>query len=161
MSTWPVGSDIRDRTRQRNEEILRTLGLIPMMDNSSRRELGRLGNVPSSRQIHRRPPGRAPLGCAWNSSIGAYVRLDGQIVMPRLNRVLQSPITKKPETGNLTTTKREKLVGGNCSICLEDPAVVCFVPCGHICSCSSCASSVSCCPICRSHIDQKIEAYVS
>ena len=39
-----------------------------------------------------------------------------------------------------------------CKICISDEATIVFLPCGHLGSCSTCASSLIYCPICRTLI---------
>ncbi|XP_020299049.1 E3 ubiquitin-protein ligase LRSAM1-like isoform X2 [Pseudomyrmex gracilis] len=44
-----------------------------------------------------------------------------------------------------------------CVICLDLQCEVIFLPCGHLCCCSSCADKVTTgCPMCRSSIDRKV-----
>ena len=48
-----------------------------------------------------------------------------------------------------------------CKICLDKLADIVFVPCGHLCSCTSCAPALRKCPICRVKIEKAIRTYVS
>ncbi|XP_076651818.1 E3 ubiquitin-protein ligase LRSAM1 isoform X1 [Halictus rubicundus] len=44
-----------------------------------------------------------------------------------------------------------------CVICFDQQCEVIFLPCGHLCCCSSCANMISSdCPMCRSIIERKI-----
>ncbi|XP_054156557.1 E3 ubiquitin-protein ligase LRSAM1-like [Oppia nitens] len=43
-----------------------------------------------------------------------------------------------------------------CVICFELMCNVVFLPCGHVCSCNTCALLVSTCPLCRVFIDDKL-----
>ena len=43
----------------------------------------------------------------------------------------------------------------SCSICLDKPCAMTFVPCGHVATCEDCASKISDCPICRVFITHK------
>jgi hypothetical protein len=36
-----------------------------------------------------------------------------------------------------------------CCICMDKPTTICISTCGHFCMCSSCASTQTTCPICR------------
>merc|ERR1711963_191194 len=36
-----------------------------------------------------------------------------------------------------------------CVVCLERKCDIIFLPCGHLCSCSSCQQSLATCPLCR------------
>jgi len=44
-----------------------------------------------------------------------------------------------------------------CVICLDAPRAVAFVPCGHMCCCPSCASSMDVCPLCRGPVSGRLE----
>nr|CAB3225580.1 ZF(RING)-14 zinc finger protein [Phallusia mammillata] len=48
-----------------------------------------------------------------------------------------------------------------CKICLDQPSDIVFVPCGHLCSCGNCATSVKKCPMCRMKIQKSIRTYMS
>lgn len=41
-----------------------------------------------------------------------------------------------------------------CKVCLDKNSNCVFIPCGHICCCSDCASALRTCPICRAKIDK-------
>jgi ubiquitin-protein ligase len=47
-----------------------------------------------------------------------------------------------------------------CVICLSEPKDTVIVPCGHCCSCSTCAASLSICPMCRGKIRFRQRVYV-
>jgi Zinc finger, C3HC4 type (RING finger) len=47
-----------------------------------------------------------------------------------------------------------------CKICLERKSSVIFMPCRHVAVCGQCSFGVdSNCPICRTHISEKIHLY--
>ena len=46
--------------------------------------------------------------------------------------------------------------GSLCVVCLDLPARVACVPCGHRCMCHTDAPRVSKCPMCRAHIEQRV-----
>jgi len=48
-----------------------------------------------------------------------------------------------------------------CKVCLDNEADVCFIPCGHLCTCVQCANKLKQCPICRTKIQQSIRTYKS
>lgn len=50
----------------------------------------------------------------------------------------------------------EYLKVGECTICMEFPCSVLFVPCGHLATCSACHNRVSVCPICRQSIRTRV-----
>ena len=51
--------------------------------------------------------------------------------------------------------------GRSCVVCLAAPPSTVLVPCGHLCCCLTCSNSAGMtkCPICRSHIGQRIEVF--
>ncbi|KAJ8927929.1 hypothetical protein NQ314_019559 [Rhamnusium bicolor] len=61
-----------------------------------------------------------------------------------------------PVLQNLTTINTSE-----CVICLENECQIVFVPCGHLCCCFQCSTSVGECPLCRTDIERKIKIYLS
>jgi len=55
--------------------------------------------------------------------------------------------------------KRDNLMPALCVICLEQEYNAVFVPCGHMCCCTSCSSHLSDCPLCRRRIEQVVRTY--
>lgn len=57
-----------------------------------------------------------------------------------------------------TENQPEATAADNCVICFEMPAVVCLLPCKHMCMCGNCAAAVTSgtsaakCPLCRAGI---------
>ena len=47
-----------------------------------------------------------------------------------------------------------------CKICFSRCVNIVFVPCGHLCTCSSCALFLKDCPLCRGIIENIYKAYV-
>jgi ubiquitin-protein ligase len=47
-----------------------------------------------------------------------------------------------------------------CVICLSEPKDTVIVPCGHCCSCSTCAANLTACPMCRGKIQFRQRVYV-
>lgn len=47
-----------------------------------------------------------------------------------------------------------------CTLCMEKERSMTFQPCGHLISCCECSKIVTNCPICRSHIYNKIKTYL-
>ena len=64
---------------------------------------------------------------------------------PSSQRVSTSP---RHDSTVLTMMNREVI----CKVCLDQPADVVLIPCGHFLSCSSCLVKLSHCPICRREI---------
>lgn len=50
----------------------------------------------------------------------------------------------------------ETFQSAECVVCLEKKCDIIFLPCGHLCSCSSCQQGVSSCPLCRANILQRV-----
>lgn len=50
----------------------------------------------------------------------------------------------------------ETFHSSECVICMEKKCDILFLPCGHLCSCSSCQGQVSTCPLCRTDILQRV-----
>ena len=48
-----------------------------------------------------------------------------------------------------------------CKVCFDKNADVVLMPCGHLCSCTSCAQLLQECPVCRKKIDTAIRTYIS
>eukprot|EP00042_Codosiga_hollandica_P054459 m.737078 g.737078 ORF g.737078 m.737078 type:complete len:821 (+) comp58903_c0_seq6:757-3219(+) len=46
-----------------------------------------------------------------------------------------------------------------CVICMERTLQTVFLPCGHLCTCETCALQVTDCPLCRSAITQRLRVY--
>uniref|UniRef100_A0A182RUX6 RING-type domain-containing protein n=1 Tax=Anopheles funestus TaxID=62324 RepID=A0A182RUX6_ANOFN len=44
-----------------------------------------------------------------------------------------------------------------CVVCMEQVVQVIFLPCGHMCCCSSCHTEIHDCPMCRAYIERKIK----
>ncbi|XP_071114616.1 baculoviral IAP repeat-containing protein 3-like [Haliotis cracherodii] len=48
-----------------------------------------------------------------------------------------------------------------CKICLEDPANIVFLPCGHLVACAVCAPALERCPVCRTHIRGSVRVHLA
>ncbi|XP_046571596.1 E3 ubiquitin-protein ligase cblA-like [Haliotis rubra] len=48
-----------------------------------------------------------------------------------------------------------------CKICLEDPANIVFLPCGHLVACAECSPALERCPICRQHIRGTVRVHMA
>jgi len=49
----------------------------------------------------------------------------------------------------------------NCKICWEHEASIVFLPCGHLCSCTSCAPALKNCAVCRAPINGVVRTYMA
>ena len=47
-----------------------------------------------------------------------------------------------------------------CVVCLSDAKDTVLVPCGHFCSCNSCAGTLTACPLCRTAIQYRQRVFV-
>nr|DAD19373.1 TPA_asm: hypothetical protein HUJ06_020836 [Nelumbo nucifera] len=56
-------------------------------------------------------------------------------------------------------TKRDRLMPDLCVICLEQEYNAVFVPCGHMCCCTTCSSHLTSCPLCRRRIEQIVRTF--
>lgn len=54
---------------------------------------------------------------------------------------------------------REEMQTKRCCVCMDGPAKVVLMPCRHQQLCVTCAGAVRVCPVCRSHIDSRLEVY--
>lgn len=50
---------------------------------------------------------------------------------------------------------------GDCVVCLESPAQVAVIPCGHVCVCTECAQQQELCPICRAAVERMLRLFFS
>ncbi|XP_077986680.1 E3 ubiquitin-protein ligase LRSAM1-like [Glandiceps talaboti] len=47
-------------------------------------------------------------------------------------------------------------VNAECVVCMERLSDMVFLPCGHVCCCYQCSTSLDTCPMCRTHLTMKI-----
>lgn len=64
----------------------------------------------------------------------------------------------KDENGS-DTSKKDSLMPDLCVICLEQEYNAVFVPCGHMCCCTTCCSHLTSCPLCRRRIEQVVRTF--
>merc|ERR1719460_398385 len=50
----------------------------------------------------------------------------------------------------------ETFQSAECVVCLDRKCDIIFLPCGHLCSCSSCQQSLATCPLCRANVLQRV-----
>ncbi|KAB2600772.1 mitochondrial ubiquitin ligase activator of NFKB 1 [Pyrus ussuriensis x Pyrus communis] len=55
--------------------------------------------------------------------------------------------------------KRDRMMPNLCVICLEQDYNAVFVPCGHMCCCTTCSLHLTSCPLCRRRIDQAVKTF--
>ncbi|KAB2616141.1 mitochondrial ubiquitin ligase activator of NFKB 1 [Pyrus ussuriensis x Pyrus communis] len=56
-------------------------------------------------------------------------------------------------------SKRDRMMPNLCVICLEREYNAVFVPCGHMCCCTTCSLHLTSCPLCRRRIDQAVKTF--
>ena len=63
----------------------------------------------------------------------------------------------------LAEVERETEEKNSCKLCMEDNISVVFLPCGHLCCCTSCANmpAIRTCPICRVPVVNKARVFQS
>ncbi|KAG6703694.1 hypothetical protein I3842_07G098200 [Carya illinoinensis] len=54
---------------------------------------------------------------------------------------------------------RDRLMPDICVICLEEEYNAVFVPCGHMCCCTTCSWHLTNCPLCRRRIEQVVKTF--
>ncbi len=47
-----------------------------------------------------------------------------------------------------------------CVVCMDNNLEVAVLPCGHLCMCQECASSIHQCPMCRVSIEKTFRVYL-
>ncbi|KAK3415731.1 hypothetical protein EUGRSUZ_H01525 [Eucalyptus grandis] len=57
------------------------------------------------------------------------------------------------------SAKRDRSMPDLCVICLEQEYNSVFVPCGHMCSCTTCSLQLTNCPLCRRRIEQAVKTF--
>ena len=69
---------------------------------------------------------------------------------------LDKPTVVEPQLQNDAEVVSAKV----CVICMEQPANVAFIPCGHVESCKKCARAIHNCHICREAIESRVRVYI-
>lgn len=47
-----------------------------------------------------------------------------------------------------------------CVVCLDSASQIIFLPCGHLCTCNGCASTVTHCPLCRALLIHRLRVHL-
>ncbi|CAI9580680.1 unnamed protein product [Staurois parvus] len=75
------------------------------------------------------------------------------------------PEPSSPAASELSPTAPPDLLpdvansNSECVVCMEQESI--FIPCGHVCCCTSCGDALHVCPLCRRDIAQRIRIYHS
>ncbi|XP_048239818.1 uncharacterized protein LOC125373050 [Haliotis rufescens] len=92
-----------------------------------------------------------------------------------VNGFLNLPVTRQRKIGQrineheknkdkLLATKKETQQlkeSSVCKVCLEDPANIVFLPCGHLVACAECTPALDRCPVCRTHIRGTVRVHLA
>ncbi len=74
--------------------------------------------------------------------------------------VTNTAITDTEEIIDSLLRENSRLVDiRTCKICLTEESNVVFLPCGHFCSCNSCAPKMEKCPVCRILVKHTVRVY--
>lgn len=75
--------------------------------------------------------------------------------MVKTNNLVKNIPFKKPEYQD----EKTDVENDKCKICIENKAIIVFVPCGHNRTCYECSEKVIECPFCRKKIENKIKIF--
>lgn len=81
---------------------------------------------------------------------------------PEHTRAFASEMDYLSTSGVLSRSTDDRLAGKHdqpCAVCMENAAIVLYLPCVHLVCCGRCSSLLTECPTCRTHIDHKIHTY--
>lgn len=51
--------------------------------------------------------------------------------------------------------------GHECSVCMENPKSILFLPCRHVCVCDGCSKKIESCPVCRVVALEKMRVFIT
>lgn len=95
------------------------------------------------------------------SALAMYREKQVNQYMPSAPELVQP--NYQPSAPPILPTEDETAIDSDgccCVVCMEGAYEVVFIPCGHLCVCVNCASSLRDCPLCRATVQQKIRAIV-
>ena len=81
----------------------------------------------------------------------------------RLEKILKNSLMKIEERKSgliadaLNKTSDEQKM---CVVCIDQDKSVLLLPCRHVCVCKLCSRQLDTCPVCRTHIDDKINVFM-
>ncbi|TSK16240.1 E3 ubiquitin-protein ligase LRSAM1 [Bagarius yarrelli] len=82
------------------------------------------------------------------------------IPMVPLQQQLTLPLTPSTPLTPTAPSLLDTPSTNECVVCMEERALVVFLSCGHVCCCQLCSDALQSCPLCRSHISQRIRLYL-
>jgi len=109
-----------------------------------------------------------PVGKEYNTETGeSQCEKPGDFSVPS-KKVVAEPNRSDNEKLNLTnsdtSSTSEKQLDLYCSVCMENPKRILFLPCKHACTCAKCAiviiSKTNICPVCRTEIQSHFEIFL-
>ncbi|XP_071114614.1 death-associated inhibitor of apoptosis 2-like [Haliotis cracherodii] len=68
---------------------------------------------------------------------------------------------RKEEVKATEEETRQLRESSTCKVCLEDPANIVFLPCGHLVACAECTPALERCPVCRTHIRGTVRVHLA
>ncbi|XP_054257975.1 E3 ubiquitin-protein ligase LRSAM1-like [Macrosteles quadrilineatus] len=92
------------------------------------------------------------------SQVGVTSVEDQTAVLSAVSSYLQQVSPSAPPA--MTDPYKPSAPPVECVVCMEAKCNIVFVPCGHLCTCASCASNLLLCPLCRSSLQRKIQVYI-
>ncbi|XP_067674759.1 baculoviral IAP repeat-containing protein 7-B-like [Haliotis asinina] len=78
---------------------------------------------------------------------------------PQVTGTSSNEMYPQRATAKRNTESQDKRESRLCKICLEDPASIIILPCGHVVVCDECASALERCPVCLKHILGTVRVY--
>lgn len=97
----------------------------------------------------------------WNLSIPEPPVWQESPPQPELRSISSIPVSQSVSAPGENKPGENNSSAGNCVVCLDDKSGVVFLPCGHVCTCKECSTSLTKCPMCRNKIQQKHPIYLS
>ena len=76
--------------------------------------------------------------------------------IPKISETVENTVDQELKKEN-ERLKDERL----CKICADKELGVVFIPCAHFVTCTTCAASLTRCPVCRSTITSLVKTYLS
>ena len=104
-------------------------------------------------------------GGAWIRNKQEEICAMGAALEDKDDEIKMLGLSVKDNEKKFSDFERETQEKSSCKVCMEDDisVSVVFLPCGHLCCCSNCASkpAVKNCPICRVIITKKLTVFQS
>lgn len=95
-----------------------------------------------------------PDAVAEITSVGECERLE-KVLKTTLSRVEERKSSLIADAMNKTSDEQKM-----CVVCIDEEKSVLLLPCRHVCVCKVCSRQLDTCPVCRAHIDDKINVFM-